>query len=210
VEIGDVHDHFALARAVAGAEAHPEVPHALAHALPRWHVHARVALTATTHTHRRELELLEGAGSVGEPPQQAQPQPQRREPSVLFVSTREEKSAKKVWTLFDKIKPWTPAESLWTHASPLAVSRKDRGDRDEALDRRPSTQLGSRSRRTVDREAPRGITPLQKLEVGKRPERVCKQRASEINGSRKAKSYFFIFLYILLGGGGFRDLRPGA
>ena len=136
------------------------------------------ALTATTQTHRRELEKLEGVGSVGEPQQQPQPQPQprRREPSVLSVSPREEKSATKVWTLFDNIKPWTPAESLWTHASPLAVSRKDRGDRDEALDRRPSTQLGSRPRRTVDREAPRGMTPLQKLEVEKRPERVCKQR----------------------------------
>jgi len=90
---------------VAGAEAHPEVPHALAHALPRWHVHERVALTATTQTHRRELELLEGVGSVGEPPQQLRlpPQPQRREPSVLSVSTREKQSATKVWTLFDNM-----------------------------------------------------------------------------------------------------------
>ena len=76
-----------------------------------------------------------------------------------------------------------PSTSLWTQGSPLAVKREERGDRDEALDRRPSAQLESRPRRTVDREAPRGMTPLQKLEVEKRPERVCKERASENNDS---------------------------
>ncbi len=161
---------------MAGAEAHPEVPHALAHALPRWHVHERVALTATTQTHRRELELLEGVGSVGELPQRPQPQRQRRAPSVMSVSTREKKSATKVWTPFDIIRSWTPAEPFSLSSHPAGVSSS------------PNTQLESRPRRTVNCEALRSMTPLQKLEVEKRQERVCKERASKSNGPERQKA----------------------